>query len=442
MAEVFKINDIEYECEFKLSNPDNQEVIFTKSAVGGMTLIDNIFEPFMSGTISLANPFDFVEKDYFVRGDGRDEFLVKFKPVDAKGWEHPEFEQTFIIIDDSDTVNPQTRAENYKTFSLIDKDSILFSDTVPYNTVYSGKTGDILKEIFKEVLGDDAIDEKKWESGDFELTYYPPATFRYIDVIRYFMRFFYAKDDDIYVKGFITKNKITKKYELQLISKIFKEHKKNELEAFIVGDMVTDIGFDNNNNPPSGPKVGNYIGGLRSVGYSTPLYTWYTDYFINSLVVGYDKVLGQQKIKKIKFKDIKEKWKKVFVDNFTAKGGKPKPFAINNKSTDKRFKRYKFPYPVEDGVKLVEAETHNALTFYNLQLSFTNIGNSARQSGKFIDIASAKKVDKELKSDEKVLGRWFVTEVRHVFLSDLYTNQIFATKTYIGPNSNIKEDVE
>jgi hypothetical protein len=27
MAEIFKINDIDYECEFKLSNPDNQEII-------------------------------------------------------------------------------------------------------------------------------------------------------------------------------------------------------------------------------------------------------------------------------------------------------------------------------------------------------------------------------------------------------------------------------
>jgi hypothetical protein len=62
MAEVFKINDIEYECEFKLSNPDSQEITFTKSAIRAMTLIDNIFEPFMSGSITVANPFDFVEK--------------------------------------------------------------------------------------------------------------------------------------------------------------------------------------------------------------------------------------------------------------------------------------------------------------------------------------------------------------------------------------------
>lgn len=445
MAKTFKINDIDFECEFKLSNPDKQEVSFTKSAVRGMTLIDNIFEPFMSGTISIANPFDFVENEYFLRGDGRDEFLIKFKPVDPKFKKDIGFEHTFVVIDDSDTVNPMTRAENFKTFTLIAKEAISFMDMVPYGKIYSGKVGDSLKEIFKEVLGDDMVDEENWESGDFEMDYYPPATFRYMDLIRYFLRLFYAKDDEIYVKGFVSYDNESKKYRLDLLSKIYKDNKEHEMEAFAMGDLVSDIAFDNPNNPPSGPEVGKYIGGLRSLGYSTPLYAVTTDYFINSLVIGYDKILGQQKIKKVDFEDIKEKWTKKFVDVFKATSGKVKPFAVKNNSTDKRFKRYKFPYPVEDAVRIVEAEIHNALTFYNLQLSFTNVGNTVRQSGKFIDIFTGKKLEdpnKALKSDEKILGRWYVTEVRHVFFADLYNNQIFATKTYIGPKAEIKEDVE
>ena len=444
MAETFKINDIDYECEFILSNPDNQEISFTKSSVRGMTLIDNIFEPFMNGSISIANPFDFVENEYFIRGDGRDEFLIKFKPVE-KGFKNEGFEHTFVIIDDSDTVNPLTRAENFKTFSLIAKEAIAFTDMIPYGKVYSGKIGDILKDIFKEVLGDEMVDEDNWESGDFELTYYPPATFRYMDLIRYFLRLFYAKDDEIYVKGFIQYDDKSKKYRFDLLSKIFSDNKKHEMEAFIVGDLITDISFDNPNNPPSGPEIGEYIGGLKNIGYSTPLYNWNTNYFLNSLVIGYDNILGQQKIRKIDFTEIKKKWSKKFVDIFKSNSGKVKPFAIKNNSTDQRYKRYKFPYPVEHGVKIVEAEIHNALTFYNLQLSFSNIGSTSRSSGKFIDIASGKKLKNDsdaLKSDEKILGRWYVTEIRHVFFADLYTNQIFATKTYIGPNSNIKEDTE
>jgi|TARA_R110002110_G_scaffold148108_2_gene339112 hypothetical protein len=445
MATVFKINDIDYECEFKLSNPDDQEISFTKSAIRGMTLVDNVFDPFMSGTVSIANPYDFIENDYFVRGDGRDEFLIKFKPKDTSKSTDPKndkYDHTFIIVNDSDTSNPMVRSENIKTFSLISKDSIPFTDTSPYAITYSGKIGAILKEIFKEVLGDDRVDEDNWEDGDFEISEYtPPATFRYIDTIQELMRAYYAKDEEIYVKGFIRFDKETDKFRLDLLSKIYSDNDKNTIEAFAVGDLVTDIGFDNENNPPSGPPVGEYIGGLRNLGYSTPLYSWTSDYFINSLVFGYDSILGQQKIRKIKFDDIKEKWKKKFVDPFKA-SGKVKPFAIKNKTTDKRFKRFSYPYNVDDSVKMVEAEIHNALTFYNLQSSFSNIGSTVRQAGKFIDIFSPKKNGPKLKSEQKILGRWYVTEVRHIFFADLYTNEVYCTKTYIGPKAKIQEDVE
>jgi hypothetical protein len=446
MAETFKINGIDYECEFKLSNPDNQEISFTKSAIRGMTLIDNVFEPFMSGSISIANPYDFIENKYFLRGDGRDEIVIKFKPVEKKWGDYEEFEHTFVITDDSDIANPIVRSENIKTFSLVAKEAIVFSDMIPYNKVYSGKIGQILMDIFKELLGEELVDDKNWELGDFDITYYVPSTFRYMDLIRYFLRIYYAKDDEIYVKGFISYDNTSKKYRLDLLSKIYKDHKKHEMEAFAIGDLVTDVDFNNPNNPPSGPKVGEYIGGIKNLGYSTPQYGWTTDYFINSLVFGYDNNLGEMKIKKIDFEEIKKKWEKKFVEPFKSKSGSPKSFAIKNNSTDKKFKRYKFPYPIEHGIKIVEAEIHNALTFYNLQLSFSNIGCAARNSGMFLDIFSPKKLKNPmkdaLKSDEKILGRWYITEIRHIFYGDLYTNQIFATKTYIGPNAKIDENVD
>lgn len=441
MAEVFKINDIEYECEFKLSNPDKQEISFTKSSVRGMTLIDSVFDPFVSGTISIANPYDFIEKDYFLRGDGRDELLVKFKPKDSKE-KLDKFEQTFIIVDDSDMVNPMVRSENIKTFSIISKEAISFSDKLPYGKTYTGKVGDILKEIFKEVLGENKVDEKNWESGDFIIeSFIPPATFRYVDVLRYFLKLYYAKDEEIYVKGFISHDDETDKFRLDLLSKIFSDNKKNVIEAFALGDLTNKIDTSNPNNPPSGPPVGEYIGAMKNLGYSTPFYGWTSDYFINSLIFGYDKTLGEHRITKLKFEDIRKKWKTKFVDVFKSISGEPKPFAIKNNSTDEKFKRYKFPYPVEDGAKMVEADIHNSLTFYNLQASFSNIGNTMRRSGKFVDIFSTRG-DQKLKSDEKILGRWYVTEVRHIFFADLYTNQLFCCKTYIGPNSKINEKID
>jgi hypothetical protein len=431
MAEIYKINDVEYECEFKLTNSNGDEINFTKSAIRGMTLIDNVFDPFMSGTITIANPYDFIENDLFIKGDGKDEFLIKFKPKTSKGFENEGFENTFAILDDSETVNPMVRSENFKSFNLISKDAINFCEYVPYNKIYKGKVGKLLKDVFMEV----GVSTGVWSDGDFEITYRPPATFRYIDLMRYFLNLFYAKDGAIHVKGFINFNPSMKVYDFQLISNIFKSNTMYGLEAFPVGDITSTAGFSNPNNPISGPPVGEYTSQTRNLAYSTPLFTWTTDFFVNSLIFGYDTKLGQQKIKKIIFKDIRDKWRESFVTPFVSVGGSPQASYVSTPGVDKKFKRFKFPYPVEDGAKIVEAEMINALTFYNLQLTFTNIGNTIRSSNRFIDIVSVRKDSKILKSQEKLLGRWFITELHHVFFADLYTNTVYATKTYIGPQS-------
>ena len=72
-------------------------------------------------------------------------------------------------------------------------------------------------------------------------------------------------------------------------------------------------------------------------------------------------------------------------------------------------------------------------------MSFNNLGDHFRQSGKFIDIYKTKK--EKLKSDEKLLGRWLVTEIRHVFFGDLYRNEFSCTKTYVGTTSKVNNKV-
>jgi hypothetical protein len=158
------------------------------------------------------------------------------------------------------------------------------------------------------------------------------------------------------------------------------------------------------------------------------------------LIHGYDPILGETKIKKIDIKKLKDKWKKKFVDVFSSVGGKPKPCLIFNNTVPEKFKHYRMPFQIEDSVKIIEAELNAALIFYNLQATFVNLGDTFRQSGKFVDIYKTKK--EKLKSDEKLLGRWLVTEVQHIFYADLYRNQFFCAKTYIGPTSNVSDDAE
>lgn len=436
--DTIKIDGQDYEVEFKLYNADNQEILFSKSSIRGMTLVESIFDVFMTGTISIANAYDLIESDYLFRGDGRDKFIISFKPKDSK--DEDGFYREFYIIDDSETVNPNVRSENIKTLNLVEISSLKFTETIPFGKFYQGNVGDILKEVFKEILGEDAVDNDNWEKGDFTYDISPPLTWRYIDLIYNLMQVFYAKDGDLYTKGFVLYDKKTKKYQFKLISKIFEDNKKLLQEAFFIGDNAYKQTSINPYNPPAEAEIGPYAGVLRNIGYSTPLYGWNTDYFLNYLVFGYDKVLGVFNIRKLTLDSLKEKWKTKFVDVFKTMSGKPKPFIVTNRTTKKRFKQVKLPYTIDDNVKLVEADIYNTLTFYNLQCSFVNIGDTRRSAGKFIDIIKAN--DEVNKGDAKLIGRWIVTELKHVFFGDLYFNEFSCTKTYVGPDSNIDNDAE
>lgn len=437
MGDIYKINNIDYNCDLKFKNSDGQESKMTKSALRGLTIVDNFFNPFCNGSVSVANPYDLFEDEYLIRGDGRDEFSMIIYPEDKPD---DKLEYTFILTDEENYGNPEVRSENIKKLSFIHKNALPFMDKIPYAKSFSGKIGDILKDIFKDLLGDDIIDNENWESGDFTITYTPPLTFRYIDLVFYLLKHYYAKDGDMYVKGFINYDPKKKKYKLELLSKIFEKNKDNMLEAFTLSDFADTGETSNENNPPPDAEVSSYNSNIKNISCNTPSYRWNNDFFINTIIHGYDPLLGIHKMRVKKLKDVEDKWKKKFVESFKSIGGSPKPFVVKNKTTKQKYRQFRTPYSVEDAEKMVESEMYNTLTFYNLQGTFANIGSSQRQSGKFIDVV--KFGDTKIKNDEKMLGRWFVTELRHVFLGDGYTNEFVCCKTYVGPQSNIQENAE
>jgi hypothetical protein len=397
-----------------------------------MEIVDNVFDPFMSGNISIANPYDLIEDEFSLIGDGKDELFIKFKPVEVNGYPDTGFEHTFVVIDEpSDTVNPLVRSENIKNFNIVSKYSVAFTNNVPHGRSYKGYIGDIIKTLFEELN----IPTGQWESGEkLEFEYIPPITFRYIDVLRYFMRIFCAKENLTYVKAFLNYNSETRNYELIKLSDIFSQNKSLTIESFPVGDLISNVGYDNPSNPLeiSTVPTGEYIGQIKNISYFTPMYVWNSDFFTNSIVSGYDKISGHHKMVSIKLSDMIGYWTQAFVTPFTNKGGNVLPFMF---PSGKNNKIYKLPYPITLSTKIIQAEIMTNLTFYNLNLSFTNIGNTTRQSSRFIQIVSPKKNIKYPKSDEKLLGTWFVTEIHHVFNGDSYTNDIFAVKTYVGKSS-------
>jgi hypothetical protein len=439
-----KINEVPYQYIFSLTNADGHEIHLTKSAIKGFNFVENIFQPFISEAfIIISDPLSYIENNYLTRGDGRDLMKIVLKPDGAPPEEVIEFE--FILGDEVAIVNANVATANLKKYLLVDKNYQLLNETIPYGVKFNGPVGDIIKNILKDKLGEDVIGE--FEPGNHIIDInpefiIPPISYKYTDLIYYLLKIYYYLDEELPVRGILYYDRKKKKFNLQPLSKgFFTKNKELARESFGLGALTEGVKANTNNPPPEKAKFTTQTGGIKSYAFTTPLASHTNTHFCNALVNGYDPILGEHVITQVRISDIKDEWKKKFVDVFSSLGGKPKPFLVLNKHKKKNyFKTYNSPFLPDKNANIIKAEMTNALTFYNLQIIFNVIGNTKRTAGEFIDIFKGK--DEKEKVDGKILGRWFVTSVNHQFLYEIYRNEVMAIKTYVGPDTKINDDVD
>ena len=70
---TYKINGVEYECEFKITSKSSGSGInLNEAAIRGMSIEETLLMPYTSGNIYVVNADDWIEDDQQIRGDGRD----------------------------------------------------------------------------------------------------------------------------------------------------------------------------------------------------------------------------------------------------------------------------------------------------------------------------------------------------------------------------------
>tara|TARA_R100000700_G_C3176715_1_gene151706 strand:+ start:1972 stop:3363 length:1392 start_codon:yes stop_codon:yes gene_type:complete len=456
--DIYPINGSEFFCKFNLTGPSIDpdkpgEINFTKAAVQTFELEENFFEPFANASVTVNNPFDFVENNVFTRGDGRDTFSITlFNNLDKRPKDEIKLEYDFVIVNENNSVSKTDRSNNFKTYTLVEKNYFKLNEQIPYGKRYGGggrggtgvAVGDMIKEILEDVLESDIVDLENWEPGDMIIDNFPeyiipPRTFRYSDLIRYLLRIYYFIDGNLPCQAMLTFDRVKKKYQLRPISKIFGQNSKLTQEAFGIGDLtnIKNEGTVGSNPIDEKVPVNEYTNALKNTNFTTPMVTWSNEFFTNYTISTTDRVLGTEVQELMTIKDIKDDWTKSYVDVFKCVGGKPEPFLPINQSKADIFKPFALPFKPEHVRNIAKAQMVSNLTFYNLQLAIDNIGDTARKAGKFIDIFKRNN-DEEI-VDKKLLGRWFVTKVRHLFNRDRYYNVISCIKTCVGPGQEIKD---
>jgi len=433
MADITEINGTKYEYEYMLSNADG-EVRFTDSAVQGFDLTDNFFDPFVDGSILIANPYNFIESSFLLKGDGTDIVKIKLVLVADKT---KFIEEEFVVVAEQNFIDDKTSALNKKSYIITSKDSYTLKAIFPYGKRCRGNAGEVISDIFKQLnLKVDTIEPGNFIIKDNPEFLFPGLSFRYLDLLYYLLQYYYYIDGDTAVKGFLRKSE--KGYNMQILSQLFKDNKKLVTETFTADDVASgETSRSNPNNSEATAPQKLYTSSIISNSLTSPATQITDNFFMNTLVSGYNNILGESELVEIRISDIKEKWKTKFVDIFKNTAGPVEGFLnLNEIKTSQGFKVIRLPFSTYDSAKIIEAEMMSNLTLLNMQLTINVVGDTGRKPGTFIDIFKSNYTGAE--SDKKLIGRWFVTAVRHVKISNTYRNEIFCIKTYAGPKKEKK----
>lgn len=139
---------------------------------------------------------------------------------------------------------------------------------------------------------------------------------------------------------------------------------------------------------------------------------------------------------------LEEKLKKMYIEKkLLSKNGAHPLLTLNNDKLNNQ--RVSPTYTVRSNKASVNKVgigrlLHDSL-FFNECLSFQVDGATFRQSGRFIGIDRQTSSDNTL--DYKLCGQWFVTNVKHVFFHNMYSNEVLAVKMHSYDNLNISKDV-
>lgn len=428
MAE-HKINDVTFESEFKLSNPDIDEFEISFQYIHTLSIDQSIYNPFVSGMVMFTDGFQVFENNYTCRGDGYDKFSVKIGPKDGE----EKLEYDFYMIEEKNHYAFDDADLHLKEYTLYDSKSLPLMETVPYNTIFADKAGKVLEGIFEDLLPD-FVGEFEETDSVYNIT--PSINWTYMDVVNDILKTHYCQEKETYVKCFLMFE--DGKYNFKKISDIFAENKDNTVEMFVMGADAHNVGspFSYDKNPAgSDTEILEFEANLAHFNVSTPQYDYMsimnTQYWV---INSYDRVLGSLNQGIIKLDDLKESWQELFVDVFKLKGGKPAPFIAESETSKKRIKTVSMPYEPSIAKKVLECQLNNILTFHNINCHFIKRGSPDRVTGKFFDVARPTDPQEEWLFDAKALGRYLFTDVSHIFSNDRYFTENRGIKTYVHPD--------
>ena len=306
-------------------------------------------------------------------------------------------------------------------------------------------------------------DDTNWDLGASTVFFSSPARFKGIDALSYLLTRHVSNEDTLYDQAFLKLDRAYRCFTFRPLSTYFKnaynESRDQGGPLYIETIMLGGYGYSSENDAVFA-KVSNFTpkkGAFRlqqtgaSVNFALePSIGLITQKeFVSQIIHSYDPDEKEFKIEgdRNSIEKIMNMYQRNYVDTIKQRRWSsivPGINRIENKNIQNKFSTVE-----QDDLQRLAAGRNKALytaIFGNNQVKLKAPGSTLRQSGRFIGL------DRDGSSpaneyDQKFLGIYFVTEVKHIFEGNNYYNEVTCIKTYtdlqiykgqIGPdNTNI-----
>jgi hypothetical protein len=435
---------------------DNRLSLLQFAAYGGIGIVDSIFAPFSKLSFTLNVPNNGVENqsNFIFKGNNRNQYSM------------------IMARTDTHSVFPV----NINTLSDVQKGTILSYNGIITNMVSIGQVkngfsiqeiecGELIECLLKEkkiaqiipavdnaktvsqniadilklVLPPDKVDDSSKNNSFSKCTerftspFVYPVDFTAYDAIEFLLPFCLGKVKEVDTQLFLQYNNISGKFILR--SPLEDLLTFNVSERFNIGEQVGDLPELSDTISRSN---GAYFAGndINSYSFLDVGFNRSNTNYVNIKIINSSNPFQAGDLGYIKIEEEVNKFTSNILSNLQknytngVKANIPLDSSKLGGDGALNYKVLKGPYERGQLERIARSQLNSLFVFENMTLFLTVPGQVYRTPGEFIEINRSTKGGE---FDKKLLGHWYITEVKHIIDSKgVYMNQLLCTKPFIA----------
>lgn len=449
--------DYKFNCGLYSSTLPGQQKRYMPISFGNIqeiTIIDNLFEPFLSGQVTINTTGNFFENNpllnFKFNSNNRNIFSLNLFPQDVENAEKEiELANTIYIngaIDKLSVIASDTSNTQFHSFEVKDVNQVLLEENKVANVFSKINTSITVAENIRQILTtgiNKDIVNGQYNNGTEKIDrdYVFPIYFNLLDAINFLLPYNLTIEEDLTAQLFLKYDYKIEQFKNFTIFNIFTNADKtqNNLESFLLGD---------DDGPPLTNNTGGEIAAPRSavipkdnklnnLAYTNVDFSISNEILVPIMVSNTTDYTNSNLFTYVNLETEVDNFQKRIID-------KLKPLYSNDiklnidldpsKINRQNYRVMSSPFNNDLNVKVAKSQMYNSFVMHNMSMLFVTNGKPYREPGKFINITKApgsKAVNTP--HEYKLYGQWLVTEVRHIITgSGSYKNIIQCVKPFIN----------